>query len=572
MKLQMRFSLVLAVLIGVMSTVLFVQYILDANRTQIILDNELAQRKAYVSQIIGLDGQSLASLAKDYSFWDEMVDFTRTRNPSFANNNIDTSIAIYDVDGAWVYNSAGQRVYDAASSEGDKLSLRALTLTEVDRQMIDQKKSVRYFTEHKDRIVEVRAVTIVPGNDPDHKTPAQGYWVVARILNEDYIQNIQSLTGQKIAIIGQDAKASDRATADLIQFFLPLSDKAGKTTHYIRAQSQVAYIESLSSQYSRDLLVFGLTGVLIILVMLLALRRFVIVPVNAITASIYRQQPETLLRLTKSKTEFGDLAKTMMTFFEQKARIAKEEYEKEELERLNKEKGAFLSLAAHELASPIAKIRTFTEFLGMTLEQQGKKDDTINLQISRIGHQMKRVGMLIDDLRSASQGRSDLSMAVQPFHFDKLVREEVAQAAFATDHTLTFEGGVDREVVSDPERIGQLLSNLIRNAVKYSPEAHEVIISTKDLGEKVEISVKDFGIGISENDQVHLFEKYFRAPSVKDGFKGLGLGLSVVKQIAEKLGGEVRVESKVGEGSTFIVQLAARASQAKGDPKEEAHL
>ncbi len=566
----MRFSLVLGVLIVVMTTVLGVQYIMDANRTQLILDNELAQRKAYVTQIINLDGQSLASLAKDYSFWDEMVDFTKTKNPAFAQNNIDTSINIYNVDGAWVYNPSGARIYAVASDEGDSVGLTNLVATLDEIKMIDQKKMVRYYTEYKGRLLELRGATIVPGSDPDHKTPAQGYWIVARILDDEYVQNIKNLTGQDIAIIGSDKKTDDSARVDMLRFYLPMSDRNGKTTHYVKVQSQVAYIDSLANQYARDLIVFGLTGVLIILVMLLAVRRFVIAPVSDIITSIYRQQPETLLRLSRSRSEFGDLAKTMMTFFEQKARIAKEQYEKEELERLNKEKGAFLSLAAHELASPIAKIRTFTEFLGMTLDQQGKKDDTINLQISRIGHQMKRVSMLIDDLRSASQGKSDLSISLQTFHFDNLVREEVAQASFSIDHKLTFEGGVDREISSDPERIGQLLSNLIRNAVKYSPEAKEVIIATKDFGDHLELSVKDFGIGISENDQVHLFEKYFRAPSVKEGFKGLGLGLSVVKQIAEKLGGSVTVQSELGKGSIFTVKLSAAAGQGGQAIKEEA--
>lgn len=547
--------MVLSVLTLIMGGILVVQYILDAHRSHIILNNELAQRKAYVSQIINLEGKSLAALSRDYSFWDEMVDFTKTKNQAFSKNNIDTGIDIYNADGAWVYDKAGTLLYTATSEDAKKTDMVAPSLRESDFSRIKEAKAIRYYLKQGRNLLEVRAATIVSGDDPEHRGVPQGYWVVARLLDKEYVNNLQSLTGQDVNIVPARDGGKDSVNGEKVSFAFPLSDIDGRSIYYLRAASQVTYVNSLATQYQRDLLVFALSCLLFVIVILLALRRLVLQPLTLIIESIYQQKPDSLLRLTRSPTEFGDLAKTMMTFFEQKARIAKEEYEKTELQKINKEKGAFLSLAAHELASPVSNVRTFAEFLGMTLSKEGKNDETITLQIKRIIAQIKRVSMLIDDLRTASQGRADLNFNLEKFNFDVVIQEEVAQAAFSTEHELIFEGGASQEVYSDPERIGQLLSNLIRNATKYSPDAHQVIVRTAARNGEVLLEVQDFGVGIAPEDQEHLFEKYYRAPSVRDDFKGLGLGLSIVKQITDHFGGRIWVTSELGKGSVFHVAL-----------------
>jgi two-component system CheB/CheR fusion protein len=119
------------------------------------------------------------------------------------------------------------------------------------------------------------------------------------------------------------------------------------------------------------------------------------------------------------------------------------------------------------------------------------------------------------------------------------------------------EGG-KYEVYADRYRIGQVLTNLISNAIKYSPEADEIVIDTRQEGDKVFVSVTDFGIGISESDQKKVFDRFFRGSGrVKNSFPGIGIGLYISAEIIERHNGSIKVESNDGRGSVFTFSLAA---------------
>jgi signal transduction histidine kinase len=112
--------------------------------------------------------------------------------------------------------------------------------------------------------------------------------------------------------------------------------------------------------------------------------------------------------------------------------------------------------------------------------------------------------------------------------------------------------------LADQDRVRQVLINLVDNAIKYSPEGGEVKVQARGRGKLVEIRVSDQGIGISELDQRNLFRKFFRVDaSQRGGIRGVGLGLFLVRGFVAAMGGRIWVESELGSGSTFVVELPA---------------
>ncbi len=110
-------------------------------------------------------------------------------------------------------------------------------------------------------------------------------------------------------------------------------------------------------------------------------------------------------------------------------------------------------------------------------------------------------------------------------------------------------------VHSDRDRYGQVLINLLTNAMKYSPSGKQIKVTSKIKDSSLIVSVQDFGVGISKEKQPHIFERFYRANTEKDTYPGLGLGLYISKEIVERQGGKISVKSKEGKGSTFSFSI-----------------
>jgi signal transduction histidine kinase len=143
------------------------------------------------------------------------------------------------------------------------------------------------------------------------------------------------------------------------------------------------------------------------------------------------------------------------------------------------------------------------------------------------------------------------------YSFNELVHEVIDDLQKITpSYKINLNAGKDVTVFGDKEKIGQVINNLITNAQKYSPGASEIIVSTEVEAESVQLSVKDFGIGISPKDQQHIFEQFYRVNGESQStFPGMGIGLYICAEIISRQGGKIWVESAIGEGSTFYIRL-----------------
>ncbi|QQS49929.1 MAG: HAMP domain-containing histidine kinase [Bacteroidota bacterium] len=222
---------------------------------------------------------------------------------------------------------------------------------------------------------------------------------------------------------------------------------------------------------------------------------------------------------------------------------------------LSEIKNDFVNNMTHELKTPISTISLASQMLGDPSIPDAAKNlnriSTIILQESkRLGHQVEKV------LQIASIDKGKLEMNIKTVDIHDLIENVVGTFRLQID----AKGGllipslhaVNRQVSVDPVHMSNVISNLIDNAIKFTPSNPEIYIETSNIGQQVFVSVKDNGIGISRANQKKVFDRFYRVPTGNlHNVKGFGLGLNYVKKIIEIHKGGVELESEPGQGSTF---------------------
>jgi two-component system CheB/CheR fusion protein len=223
---------------------------------------------------------------------------------------------------------------------------------------------------------------------------------------------------------------------------------------------------------------------------------------------------------------------------------------------LERQKDEFISIASHELKTPVTSLKAYAQVMQTIYKKNG--DNQATTFLAKIDGQLNRLTDLINDLLDVSKIEAGkLQLKKETFDFDALVDETVESMQLITNkHTIQRIGRTDKIVISDRERIGQVLTNFLANAIKYSPRANKVIVTTEVRNHEVYVSVQDFGIGIPQDKQQHIFNRFFRADNVdSSAYPGLGLGLYISAEIIRRLGGTIGFSSSEGEGSTFYFSL-----------------
>jgi two-component system sensor histidine kinase/response regulator len=231
---------------------------------------------------------------------------------------------------------------------------------------------------------------------------------------------------------------------------------------------------------------------------------------------------------------------------------------KEELEKLDEVKSQLMLKVAHELRAPVAAVQSYVNLI--LAGYLAEKD--LNPTLSRIQERLQEMLDVISDLLELArlkEARDQIVASASPQQVADLV-EEVCELfreqARARNQTLLVNIADRPTMVANRAHLKQIWTNLISNAIKYTPKGGHITVSLWAEGENVVGYVEDTGIGIAENDRANLFEEFFRSDEAKaSGEIGTGLGLSIVKQIADSYGGEIEVASRLGEGSRFTIIL-----------------
>jgi signal transduction histidine kinase len=232
-----------------------------------------------------------------------------------------------------------------------------------------------------------------------------------------------------------------------------------------------------------------------------------------------------------------------------------------ELEQANQLKDQFFSMASHELKTPITSIRGQAQLALRRLAKErtaASEMETVRTALESINEQTRRLNALVEDLLDLSSiragkiplrmGKCDLAQLCRA-----VVEEQRLLSSRAIDLALPSEPVI---IEADGERLSQVITNLVNNALKYSPEARMVLVRLSKEDGKALIEVQDEGSGIAKEELQNIFEPFYRAAHArKSSQNGMGLGLAICKDIVERHGGSIWCESSPGKGSIFFVKL-----------------
>ncbi|MFL1894958.1 ATP-binding protein [Aquimarina sp. 2-A2] len=258
-----------------------------------------------------------------------------------------------------------------------------------------------------------------------------------------------------------------------------------------------------------------------------------------------------LYRAVAIHDETGNI-KTWLSTCTEIHRVKEEQRRKEE----------FLKMVSHELKTPVTSIKGYVQLLlSMINANQEFPEALVPVQrsLKRIDSQVSRLTRLISEMLDLSRvENSKLELKKTHFSLNELIYETVEDIRFSSDLSeVEFHDSFEMEVLADRDRVGQVLINLITNAIKYAPKSQliEIAIYKKDENYGA-ISVKDYGIGIPKKDLSKIFDRFYRVEGEnEETFSGFGIGLFLVKEIIDRHGGTIDVESKKGKGSKFTFTL-----------------
>lgn len=230
---------------------------------------------------------------------------------------------------------------------------------------------------------------------------------------------------------------------------------------------------------------------------------------------------------------------------------------------LDKRKDDFISTATHELKTPITSIRLFAEIV----ERQTKKTgDKIGLEsVKELNIQLDRLTALMNyllDVAKIQQGKLALNKVT--FDVNAFIEEVIMIVKnISLVHIIDFTKNTDKEIYADRERMSQVLTNLVSNAIKYSDKGSKIIVNSAHDKKNIIISIKDSGFGIPKSEQKLIFSRFYRANAAIDkNISGIGLGLYVAMQIVKAHHGRMWVKSVEKKGSTFYFSIPIKKELA----------
>jgi len=293
---------------------------IDTNYKAILFKEKSRQEKRHLEEILKLQSSTLHAYAYDYSYWDEMVDFVRLKDSDWANANIQEGLAIHKANVAWVLNANMNQIYSTDNRQG---AIGNYCWDEKVLEGILRKNAFNeFFIVHNNNLIEVQTAPIQPSADNERITEAYGYFIVGRLWDDEYLENVKKITNSEIEIALGDAPFRDTYSPskhkDITHIEFKFFDWDNRVAGHLISHSDDPYMV-YTREYSKYLLAVLIIGTIVVVGMIFGLLYFwVAKPLKKISSSLELEMAYDLGGLSKNSTEFGRIAKLISESFRQK--------------------------------------------------------------------------------------------------------------------------------------------------------------------------------------------------------------------------------------------------------------
>jgi len=503
-----------------------------------------------VSSIIQLHSKTPISTIIDVTFWDELKNFTESKDEKWYNTYVASQFETYEVDYIGVHNIDGQFIIKTSNSKiktKDFIPKAVMT-------RLNQSKLMRFYMKIPEGVVEVFGATIHPSNDPKkNKTKPSGYFFMVRLLDQSYFKNIGNISSSDIKLIALNS--TSHVEVDALEAVIELKDyKQDDIANLVFKRSF-----NLNFKNTKEILfVLLLASVFNILIYFYFSRKWIYKPLKTITDVLETGNENSIAVLKKQPGEFGYIGNL---FEENNYQRKLLELSKEKAEESDRLKSSFLANLSHEIRTPMNAIVGFSDLLNEPNLSDKSKEEYLKI-IKKCG--INLVSIIEDLIEMSKIDSKQIAPNYKGIDLDACVKElyETIRVTIPNDKELELyfienEKCIQKNILTDEIKLKQVIVNLISNAIKYTEKGKVTFgyqINEKD--KTIEFSVKDTGLGIDKENLKVIFDRFRR---IEDEFSvelsGLGLGLAISKAYVEMLGGTIRVSSKIKVGSEFIFTI-----------------
>jgi signal transduction histidine kinase len=550
-------------LITVAFLFVFISFRINERKAIISLFEKNAKEKQKnFDKTLDLKGASLEALAFDYTYWDELVSAVTGEDKAWVTTNFTgSSLSTYKANAIWLYRADQQFYYSVNNLKNDKLNRLDLPAEAFNK--LYQKRFAHFFIDTAAGLMEIRAATIHPTKDVERKTTPLGFFFTGKLWTNSYLKEISEITECSVGLKPAGGYGGRPLFLDpqkgVITFSRGLNDWNGQALERLDVSFVSLEIKDFNQKSKNYLFLLILSVGLLAIIGASSVICWIFLPLYSISRTFKTEDLKSIQSLQDKNTEFGDIARLIVKFFQQKEELLKEINERKKLEEM---KDSLTQMIIHDLNNPLTAVLGYLQLLeaelqpGLTPEQ---KDD-FNLALTS-GREIKNMISNLLDVGKMEEGKFTLQR--QNIEINSVFKEVlIAMGILARQEkkNITADAGAGvPEIYADKEILRRVISNLIGNALKFTPagSAIEIAASYTEGSKDVVISVKDHGMGIPQEYLSRVFEKFVQVER-KGERRGKGLGLTFCKMAVEAHGGKIWVESEVGQGSTFYFTVPVK--------------
>jgi two-component sensor histidine kinase len=519
----------------------------ENQRVMMLLKEEERENTTLLEKIIQSKSNGLKTFSNDYSYWDEMVLFTQTRDSAWASANIAVSLQTYDVDYVWTFDREFLPFYFTRRENAAIIDSTIIT-KEIITKLTSGSRFFHYFMVTTAGIVEISGATIHPTSDPKRLTEPQGYFVAGRLWSGNLTGEISGLTGSAISLINinnyDNTLNNSGKNEYTIECFYTLNSWEGKSLVLVLSTREVTIAKLMHAQ-SDKLFAVILVFVTCILVLLgVSLYYLVNLPLNKITRSLKENNTSHLSQLRDNQNEFGEMAKLVNEFFVQREKLLKEievrtEAEgrllvsEEELKHSLNEKVILLKEVHHRVKNNLQII------ISLIRLQSNKITNNITLQhLNATLNRIKSIAFVHEMLyRSTDLSKIDFNVYISKFAYSlKDIYISSAQDIKLDINVKDIFLGVDKAVPC-----GIIINELVTNSIKHAFNGSQkgiINISMEKTDGVCVLRIADNGVGICKDFDLSQTDS---------------LGMYLVTSLANQLNAELEIESN--NGTVFTLKF-----------------